>query len=60
MKERCECCGKALNPDRTVWLELSNTDGKYYNIIPVGHVSQGGFPFGTACAKKVVNDKLKD
>lgn len=47
--ERCERCGEALK--NIVWLELSNTDGKYYSEIPAGHVSQGCFAFGTTCAK---------
>jgi hypothetical protein len=54
MKEQtiyCERCGDKLNPSKAVWLELSNTDGKYYTEIPSGHVSQGGFSFGKACAK---------
>jgi len=48
--ERCEHCGELLV--EVVWLELSNTDGKYYKQIPIGHKSQGLFPFGKACAKK--------
>lgn len=49
---RCQRCDEILNPDKIVWLELSQTDGKYYNEIPKDHISQGGFPFGSACAKK--------
>lgn len=47
----CQRCNERLNPDKAVWLELSNTDGKYYISIPEGHVSQGGFSFGKACSK---------
>ncbi len=47
----CERCNEKLNPKTAVWLELSQTDGKYYTEIPVDHVSQGGFSFGKACAK---------
>ena len=35
MKEQtiwCERCGEKLNPKTAVWLELSNTDGRYYLI----------------------------
>jgi hypothetical protein len=46
-----------------VWLELSNTDGKYYKIdelskrsIPEGHISQGAFPFGSTCAKEQLKE----
>ncbi|MFA5420252.1 MAG: hypothetical protein WC341_17495 [Bacteroidales bacterium] len=48
---RCERCGEILKPERIVWLELSQTDGKYYKDVPGGHVSQGAFPFGSQCAK---------
>ena len=47
----CERCGEKLNPSKAVWLELSMTDGKYYNQIPDGHDSQGAFSFGKACSK---------
>ena len=49
---RCTRCEyHDLDGKRVVWLEFSNTDGKYYKELPEGHTSQGGFPFGTACAK---------
>lgn len=48
--ERCERCGEILK--KSVHLEYSQTDGLYYKHIPEGHVSQGTFPFGVACAKK--------
>lgn len=48
---RCERCNEKLNPAKVVWLELSNTDNNYYTTIPKGHISQGGFSFGAACAK---------
>jgi hypothetical protein len=51
-KIRCERCGEILNPDKVVWLELSLTDGRYYNEIPHSHKSQGIFAFGSTCAKK--------
>jgi len=47
---RCERCGEVLNPKRVVWLELSNTDGRYYKKIPENHVSQGAFTFGRSCS----------
>jgi hypothetical protein len=63
----CERCGEVLTVKRVVWLELSNTDGKYYQIkdmversIPEGHISQGAFPFGSTCAKKqLLENKTK-
>jgi len=54
-KIKCEKCGEVLKT--IVWLELSQTDGRYYVEIPPGHVSQGSFPFGTACAARVVKNK---
>jgi hypothetical protein len=51
---RCEKCGKILDPRKAVWLELSNTDGKYYQEIPKGHVSQGAFSFGKDCAENEI------
>lgn len=56
----CERCGEKLNPVKAVWLELSQTDGKYYTKIPEGHDSQGGFSFGAACAKTQLKEtKIK-
>jgi hypothetical protein len=53
----CERCNERLNPKTAVWLELSNTDGKYYTEIPKGHISQGVFSFGKACAKTELKSK---
>lgn len=47
---KCTRCGKELKGEDPIILELSNTDGHYYQEIPKDHVSQGGFPFGTKCA----------
>lgn len=65
-KDYCTRCGEELRPSTVSWLELSNTDGRYYipNYLPEGHVSQGGFPFGDACARTVlknggVNNKIR-
>ena len=49
-KIKCTRCGKELKGEDPVILELSNTDGHYYQEIPKEHVSQGGFPFGLKCA----------
>lgn len=53
-KQTCENCGRELEDQKIVWLELSNTDGNYYEVLPGGHVSQGGFPFGKACSTKIL------
>jgi len=44
-----------LDLDKAVWLELSIDSAKYYaeGRLPAGHQSQGCFPFGAACAKRV-------
>jgi hypothetical protein len=53
---RCNRCNEKLNPAKAVWLELSNSDGKYYpeGCLPKGHISQGAFIFGNACARTVL------
>ena len=53
---RCERCGEVLLPEKVKWLELSITDGNYYETIPEGHKSQGGFAFGSICAKKQIQE----
>jgi hypothetical protein len=53
---KCERCGEVLITERIVWLELSIDDGKYYENLPIGHQSQGGFPFGSTCAKKQIEE----
>jgi hypothetical protein len=49
----CACCGKSLK-GKAAWLELSFKTNKYYidNVVPQEE-SQGYFPFGLTCAKKV-------
>lgn len=50
----CEECGKILKEGEEIWLELSIDDGNYYtDNFPVDHKSQGLFPFGKSCAKRV-------
>ncbi len=55
---RCERCNEVLNKSKAKWLELSNTDGNYYAEIPKGHISQGGFSFGTACATTQIKETI--
>lgn len=53
---RCERCGEKLNPSRTKWLELSWRTNRFHEHegeIP-GEDSQGWFPFGQACARRVL------
>lgn len=57
-KEFCTRCGEELRPSEAAWLELSNTDNRYYmpNFIPEGHVSQGCFVFGQGCVRTVLKN----
>ena len=50
----CEHCGQELK-SKPVWLELDTRDGKYKKPedVPVEH-TQGGFPFGAACARTIL------
>jgi hypothetical protein len=52
----CHLCAAPLNPDKTIWLELHCVRGTFHELNdPVPEAdSQGCFPFGTACAKKVL------
>ena len=50
----CTCCGKTLKKkDEAVWLELDHRTGCYHDF---GHIppidNQGGFPFGSTCARR--------
>ena len=52
----CEQCRKPLDDKKVVWLEL-NRDTLIYDrpgIVPP-ELSQGEFPFGAACARRVVS-----
>lgn len=58
---RCERCKKLLqNPKNIVYLELSCNDGNYYFILPPGHESQGGFPFGKDCASRIIKETTNE
>jgi len=49
----CTCCGRPLNAERAVNLELDNRIDEYHDFggVPPSQ-SQGWFEFGPACAKK--------
>ncbi len=52
--EHCTRCNAILDPDKSVWLELSWKTGKYSDpekISIPAQESQGGFPFGETCAR---------
>ncbi len=54
-KEYCTECGKELDPNTMIFLELSTEDNMYREPgkIPEDE-SQGGFSFGSTCAKKML------
>lgn len=49
----CQHCGRELNEEKAVMLELNNKDNNYYEFVPAED-SQGGFWFGCDCAKKIL------
>jgi hypothetical protein len=57
---KCEHCGAELDPAKAVWLELSwktnQLEEPRSGLIPPGE-SQGSFPFGPDCAKKLKGKK---
>jgi hypothetical protein len=55
---KCERCKEVLDNKTAKWLELSQTDGNYYTTLPVNHISQGNFSFGTTCATKQINETI--
>lgn len=57
---KCYRCGEILNPIKMKCLELSNSDGNFYVEIPKGHISQGGFNFGTKCATILICETIKN
>lgn len=50
----CIICNETIKAQRIVWLELAEGTNEYYaKGIPKGCKSQGWFPFGSCCAKKM-------
>lgn len=49
--QRCTRCEKKLNPNKIEWLELDQRTYTYTHDFVPEEFSQGGFPFGLACAK---------
>lgn len=56
---RCERCKEKLNPKTMTWLEMSTclVFVKTTEELPEGLESQGCFPFGVACAKRVLKNQ---
>jgi hypothetical protein len=47
----CQRCNKKLNPKKIVWLEYDQRTGTYTDQGVPAEFSQGGFEFGSDCAK---------
>lgn len=54
MTFHCERCGEELTEDRTIWLDLDFVTGLYSE--ERAQNSQGCFPFGATCAKRVLDN----
>ena len=52
----CQNCGQKLRTGKEQWLELNTRAGTYHVDGVPSEDSQGGFAFGTACAKSVVRN----
>lgn len=55
--EFCEICGKKLDPNKIVWLNLDRRTNTYTDKELPSQYSQGGFPFGKDCAKRILKVK---
>jgi len=54
----CTKCGQKLDPKTAVWLELDQRDNTYHSRGDVPeNLSQGWFPFGSACARRESNTR---
>lgn len=52
---KCERCGRPINRMRCAWLELDQRTNTYHDREDVPEAkSQGWFPFGIACATKIL------
>lgn len=52
----CQCCGRELK-HTIAWLHLSTKTGKYTQAYLPESESQGWFPFGPACAEKILTTR---
>ncbi len=60
--EFCNCCERELNPATSRWLELNTFTGRWQDPAAKsaedwGDDSQGSFPFGQACARRVLREQ---
>lgn len=60
MKPECTCCGRDLTGHAVRWLELDQRTWTYHDFADVPEAqSQGWFPFGLTCARKLVAKETK-
>ena len=53
-EQECTCCGKFIKAGRSTWLEGENSTARYLKEGTVAsNDSQGLYPFGAGCARKV-------
>lgn len=55
----CHRCGDRLDDAAATWLVLSWANGRFYATEAEAEAaggSQGGFPFGSACAKRQIRE----
>lgn len=59
MTQECTKCDRPLDDTKIVWLELNGRTGIYYRSadeeVPARE-TQGEFPFGEACAQRVLKN----
>lgn len=56
----CTCCERDLSGHAFRWLEMDQRAGTYHDFQDVpADKSQGWFPFGLTCAKKLVAKEIK-
>jgi hypothetical protein len=62
-KPTCECCGRELDLNTMTWLELNAQTLEYARPGTApwsdGPASQGSFPYGQACARRILRDQAK-
>lgn len=57
--EFCTRCGRAILPEKQVYLELRTSDNRWLSpgvMAADDPDNQGGFPFGAACAKRTLKN----
>jgi hypothetical protein len=56
LKNRCERCNDFLDPKKEVWLTYDQRTNTFTDLEIPEQYSQGGFPFGRACARRALKE----